>query len=160
MKWYEQKEAVNISKDQYLTLKSGQSCEVIFLGEPYYYYTVFKEKPYTEYTKENKPAEAKAQFRINVYNVNNATVQVLRGGMGVLRTIKENLMECGQDSIYKIKRDGEGLETRWSLFFKAKVTPEQQKVLVDKPLIDLGEPKKKEPVQTELQTGESDDIPF
>lgn len=137
MKWYEQKDELNISKDQYLTLKSGQTAELIFVGDPHFYYTVYQEKPYTEYTKENKPANAKAQFRINVYVIGLGEIKVLRGGMGLLRTIKENLLEQGQDSIFKIKREGEMLDTRWHLFYKGSVTEEQKKVLIDMPLIKL-----------------------
>lgn len=165
MKWYEKKDSVNVGKDQYLNLKSGQSAEIIFLGEPFFYYTVYGEKPYTEYMKPEKEG-AKFQFRINVYNIVNSEIKVLRGGNGLLRTIKENLLEQGQDSIFKIKRDGDGIDTRWHMFFKSKINEEQKKVLIDKPLIDIGhriedinEPKINS-VNNNVKVLKDDDIPF
>lgn len=161
MQWYEKQEQI-FDKEKFISLKNGQSVDVVFIGEPYCYYNVYGERPYKEYaTKEKEDASFK--FRINVYSGNE--MKILRGSYSLLKLIKTNLLEYGLNTIFKLKREGEKKETKYHLLFKEKINDETMKFILETPLNNISGEKSEVKVASNNKEEnktivEDDDIPF
>lgn len=139
----------------FLSIKDGESKDVVIRGEPYCFYQIFKDNK--EY--QTKVPDSSFKFKIAVVTKEEGSYvgKILSGGYFLAASIKENIDENGQDAIYKIKRTGTGKDTKYFVLFKGKLTPEQMEAInsVAVPLVgSYGNSR------TEEQHDEQDDIPF
>jgi len=141
----------SISANDYVTLKNGEYVEGVFLGEPYMYFRIWGEKPYKEYDKKVDGSNFK--FKFNFFTMNNE-LKIYRGGFKLLKQIRDLIKEYGQNTVFKIKREGLGTDTVYTLMFKSKISDADFKKMNELKLFNFYNSKK----QLELAGGE--DIPF
>lgn len=122
--WDEMKKLKNEKGNLFLKLADGESVEGIFRGEPFLFYQKFKDP-----TEHKEWAEGRSfKFKINFLVKENGIwiAKILQGGSTIRDLLLDAKDEYGIDCVFKFKRVGLGREdTRYSLLFKAQLTPEQ-----------------------------------
>lgn len=141
----------------FIRLKDGESIEGVFRGEPYFFYQKFKDP--IEYEKW---AEGRSfKFKINFITRDNGTptAKIFQGGATLRDMLIDAADEYSLDTVFKIKRTGSGKDdTRYSILFKASLTPEQIKTIGEVKLNEL-ERGKTSGYEDEPPPSD-DDIPF
>lgn len=143
--------------NDFIKIKDGEAVEVVFIGDPITGYKIFKDRKW--YTEE--VAGSSFKFRVNVATKegNGYAGKILEGGFYLGSDIKENIEENGQESVYKIKRNGTGTDTRYTVMFKKKLKDEQygEFLKMSYPaLLPVG----KKGVEEEPPVPDEEDIPF
>lgn len=107
----------------FLKLKGGESIQGVFRGDPYEFYSVFKDR--TEYSQW---AEGRSyRFRVN-FVVNEGgqyKAKILEGGRRLQAQIEDEVKENGLNAVYRIKRTGNTKDdTTYSCVFLKKLSGE------------------------------------
>lgn len=144
------------SKD-FLKIKDGDAVDIVVMGEPKTFYSIFKDPK--EY--ETKVEGSKFTFKVNVVvkEDDQYVGKILSGGFFLAQDLHENVVEHGQDTVFKLKRKGEGINTRYHVLFKAKLTPEQMETFKNielPPLEKIGQSE--DGIDFNQETDE--DVPF
>jgi len=129
----------SFSKEDYVQLKDGQFIEGVFMGDPYCFFTIFKEKPYKEYPTKVEGSSFK--FKLNFIPVGASSAKIVSGGYGFITAIKDAILEYGEQNIFKIKRTGVEKNTTYSVFVKKELTNNEWKALQSIELKQLGPAK-------------------
>ena len=112
----------------YVKLKSGESIEGIFAGDPHTYYQVYGDN--TEY--ERPGGDRRPKFKINFLTWRDGQLEasIFRGGSIIRNTLLDVVDEYGLECVYKIKRTGSTKDdTRYSILFKRELTPEEKELV-------------------------------
>lgn len=109
----------------FISLKDGEFIEGVFVGEPKMFYSIFKDPE--EYTSWAKGRSFKFKINMIIKDENGKLVaKILKGGAEMRDQLLDCIKEYGLDCLFKVKRTGSGKDdTRYSILFKAKLTPEQ-----------------------------------
>lgn len=109
---------------EFLKLKDKDSAIVAFRGEPYFFYSVYKDP--LEYRQW---AEGRTfRFRVNavLFDKQERKMMIFEGGARVRDMILDSKEEYGLDAVYKIKRTGSNQEdTRYSILFQRKLDKDE-----------------------------------
>ena len=157
--WDNMKESGGGGGANFVKLKSGESVEGVFMGDPYVFYAVFKEK--AEYSSWAEGRSKK--FRINFITKDekgNYVAKIYQGGSKIAKAIAACREEYGLDGVlYKIKRDGSTKDdTTYSVLFKKELTKAQMDTLRTVALLPLTSQKSEFEVAQEVLGGEVIDV--
>lgn len=146
----------------FIKIKSGDSADVIFMGEPRTYYQIFGDK--MQYMQKVDGSSFKFEIQVVVKEDNQYVGKVLQGGYFLISDIKAQIDENGERGIYRIKRQGEKTATRYFVIYKGPVTDEQWESLKSVKLPDISSMAKgRETKQMTIAPSgdfEDNDIPF
>jgi len=155
------KESKDSSGGLFLSLKDGDKKIVIFRGDPYCFYQVYKEK------EEHKTwAEGRSfKFRLNVL-VRDGDVwkpMIFSQGITVAGMISDVKEKYGLNTIYEIKRKGSTKDdTTYNIMYERALNPDEVAKLETFKLLALvrseGQPESIENKSSNIN--ELDDIPF
>ena len=173
MSWVDSfsKKETSTSKEDYIKLKDGQFIEGVFMGDPYTFYTIYKENPYKEYATKETPNHS-FKFKINflVSSGNGYVSKVISGGYGFLLNIRDAIIEYGEQCVFKIKRTGVEKATTYTVFFKRHIGEEEWNELKTielkqiHPVKTSTNPSRQDeeqpPLPTERPVFDDDSIPF
>lgn len=124
--WDKFNEAVEKDNGVFVKIKDGEAIEGVFVGEPHVYYGKFKDQ--NEYSEWQQGLSFK--FKMNFLSLENGsfTSKILQGSKTVGKRLKYLFENSGQDSVYRIAREGSGKDdTVYHIDFKSKLTEEQSK---------------------------------
>lgn len=128
MSW-EALEKIRKESSDYISLKDGQFIEGVFIGQPYPFYYIYKNK--SEFTE--KVPGASFRFRINFAVRENDTwkIKIFSGGATLRDLILDAKEEFGLATIFKIKRTGSTKDdTRYSIFPSKISLTEKDKITI------------------------------
>ena len=131
------KEANRASGGNFLKLKDGDSIEGVFVGEPYTFYSAFKEKEEYQSWKEGRSF----RFRVNflVLEGGKWVPRIFQQGATTLKAIVECRNEYTLNCVFKIKRTGSTKEdTLYSVLFKRQLEQAERDALMNVKLLELG----------------------
>lgn len=120
----------------FIKLKSGDSIDGVFVGEPYCYYQVFGEK--AEHI-DSVPGSS-FRFKINVAVAQNGgfTMKILNGGLRMAKSIRKLTSKVGFEQLFQIEREGSGKDdTVYHIIPLGKLTPQQVEMVKKLKKLDL-----------------------
>lgn len=151
MSWQTSIQTADAITSKYLKLKSGESAEVIFLGEPEHSIQCYdteenKGVKYDPMQHDGDPRyNVTTKWLINVATLPKLTPQVFQCGVSLFRELAIEFQKGRiTRSTYEISREGEGKSTKWKLRRENDITAEQKEALKI----------------VELHPLDSDDFPF
>jgi len=120
----------------FVKLKSGESIEGVFRGEPYCCYEKFKERQ--EYATYVEGSSLKFKINFIVKENGSYVAKILKQGMTLAKQIRKLTLECGMDTLFKLEREGSGKDdTVYYLIPKGPVAPTSLQHIDAVPLLPL-----------------------
>jgi hypothetical protein len=106
----------------FVKIKDGESIEGVFRGEPYTYYSAFKDPNEYQHWSEGKSFRFKISFLVKEGEEWKA--KIFQQGSRVAKDLLAVKEEYGLDNVFKIKRTGSDKDdTKYSILFKRALTP-------------------------------------
>lgn len=143
MSWDQMEKAVEESGSElFVKLKDGEEIIGVFRGEPYCFRQIFKDQ--TEYPVDAFLKGASFKFKIAFITKDEGkyVAKIFQGSKRVSETLLDAKNEYGLDCTFKVKRTGSGKDdTRYSILFKAKLSPAELKEINSIELPSLQRPE-------------------
>lgn len=98
-----------------IKITDGDSISGVFIGEPVMYYNHFQDKK--KYSRWVDGATERFRWNFAEKTSDGWKVGIYDGPMGFGKDLWTAIEEYGQDTLFKIARKGEGIETRYSVMY-------------------------------------------
>jgi hypothetical protein len=128
------------SSTKFLRLKSGESARIVFLDPPVPRKLVWTGTAYEAFDEGNpahRAGKVTARFGFNVYDLDQETVRIFEANSPCMGTIIEVRDKYTFDTVFEVKRNGEGLDTSYSVLFEDKVSPALRAAIAAAPVHDI-----------------------
>lgn len=137
-KWKQYSErAGRAAGGMFVRLKSGEAVRFVVVGDPHERHLIFPEgggKP--EDVSPGTPG-ATVQIGLEVYDTDKLSLRILQLTPNTFAGLADKLAEFGDERVYRIKRTGEGLKTRYAVDHVGPATDEQVEHLSQQDRLDL-----------------------
>lgn len=122
----------------YVKFVPGEAVSGVFVGEPLCFYKNFQMKQEVEKWQEGFAF----RFKVNFAQYNAASkaweIKLVEQGKTFLKSVYAFIQEYGQDTLFKIKREGKGQEdTVYHIFFVRKLEPGEVSAIANAKSFDL-----------------------
>lgn len=103
------------SSGTHVKIADGDSITGVFIGEPVMYYNHFQDKK--KYSKWVEGSTHRFRWNFAEKTTDGWKCGIYDGPMGFGKDLWTAIEEYGQDTLFKITRKGEGVETRYSVMY-------------------------------------------
>lgn len=131
----------------FISLKSGESAQLVFRGEPYMFFQAYPDK--TEFKQWAEGRSTRFKLACVVKLDGEYVGKIFGGGNTVLKMLSACNDEYGMDCVYKVSRNGSGKDTTYTVLFQKKLTADD---LANVNAVDV-------PKLTSGRARQDDDIP-
>ena len=138
MSWDKAKEESEKADDSiFIKLKDGQAVSGVFAGDPYIFYSIFKDPK--EYQEKVKGSSLKFKVNFVIKNQDGSfALKIFQQGNTFLKDLLEMREEYGLDYVYKIKRKGTGKDdTKYHILPVKPLDDGQKQDISNLDLLDL-----------------------
>lgn len=137
MSWEALEKAKEENVGVFLKIKDGEDVIGVFAGEPRTFYKDFDSKK--EYPRKARGLNFRFQINFLVKEDGQYVAKILEQGSRFASSVLDVKAEYGLDCFFKIKRTGSGQDdTRYSILFKEKLSPQDLAEIKKVKLNDLG----------------------
>lgn len=138
----------------FIKLKDGQSIEGVFRGDPFVFFSIFKDPK--EYNEKVKGAMLKFKINFFVKENNEWQRKIFQQGNTFLKDLIEFKDEYGLDHVFKIKRKGSTKDdTKYHILPKGPISKEDLEIVNKLGLLPL----RREDYDIDDKSPKSKDLP-
>lgn len=118
-------------------LTSGQSIKFIVIGDPHEAHKLFPEDGGKPQDVEPGTAGATVQIMLHVYDTDQKSGRILQITPRTFVDLADKLGEFGDDHIFRLKRTGEGMKTRYAVDHISNASEQQLQLARGQDPIDI-----------------------